>query len=180
MKRYIAFDFLRGIAIMGVLGFHMLNVVYNYETVLANNPPIPYYILVIFLYYVGQFDILFMTLSGIVNTITIDKQWQKAVTPETSPTDRKLIASRILKSQILRGLFIFLMAYVSEGLLNRMLLSSFIAEDPIKAFIGSLYYTNVLQAIALSVIVSGVVYTSMLGAGWDRSKIIRGLFWGVS
>jgi hypothetical protein len=177
MKRYIAFDFLRGIAIIGVLGFHLMAVLYDYEAALDANPPIAFYILVIVLYWVGQFDILFLILSGTVNTISIDKQWEKLIAQNPSDEEKKRAADKIMKSQVIRGLFIYAMSYVSEWIMNGLLLNVIIQEpDAWTDSIGAFYYTNILQAIALGTILSGVIYAKLLQSGKDQAAKIRQMF----
>ncbi len=177
MKRFVSLDFLRGVAIIGVLAFHMLNVLYNYEAAIASNPPWPYYSLVIFLVYVGQFDILFVILSGVVNTISIDNQWKKAINQDSTVDQKRLTAKKILKTQLIRGLFILAMAYISEVLLNGFLLNLIIQQpEPFIESLGGLFYSNILHAIALGVIISGVLYTQLLSKGKGQEWISKRLF----
>ena len=177
MKRFVSLDFLRGAAIIIVLFFHMLQVVWNYEGVLAAGFPWPYWPLVIFLGFLGQFNVLFIVLSGLVNTISIDKQWRKFMKQNPNADQKRTMTNKILKSQIIRGLFILAMAYVYGILLDRLPLN-YVKQvsDPVVQSMGGFYSTNVLHAIAWGVIISAFVYTWLLsrekGQAWISKRFL--------
>jgi hypothetical protein len=177
MKRFISLDFLRGTAIITVLFFHMIQVVWDYEGVLAAGFPWPYWPLVIFLGFLAQFNVLFVALSGLVNTISMDKQWKKFVAQNPTADQKRIMINKILKSQIVRGLFIFIMGYVYGILLDRLPLSLVKQmPDPVVQSLSGLYSTNVLHAIAWGIIISAFVYTQLLrrekGQGWISKRFL--------
>lgn len=177
MKRFVSLDLLRGGAIVGVLFFHMLNVAFNYGGLIAGDIAWPLYPLLIFVGYVSQMDIIFVVLSGLVNTISIDKQWKRLAAGNPTADQKRVAANKILKSQLVRGLFIYAMAYISETLLNGLLLRLIVqAPNPLNESVGSLYYTNILQAIAWGIIISGVLYTQLLrqerGREWVSKRLL--------
>ncbi len=177
MKRFVSLDLLRGTAIIAVLFFHMLQVVWNYEGVLTSGIAWPFWSLVIPLAFFGQFNVLFVALSGLVNTISIDKQWKKLIAQNPSSDQKRIAANRILKSQLIRGLFILVMAYVYDVLLNRLLLNTVTqSSNPLLQSINGLYATNVLHAIAWGIVISGVLYTQLLrrekGQQWVSNRLL--------
>ena len=108
LKRIITLDFIRGCAIIGVLGFHMLAVTYDVEARFdlgVENLPIPYIILVAILGFMGSLFPAFVLISAIGNTISLDKRWKKYVVNAETPEKGKIASSKILKTQIFRGLF---------------------------------------------------------------------------
>lgn len=177
MKRFVSLDLLRGVAIIAVLFFHMLQVVWNYEGILAAGIPWPYYSIIIPLAFFGQFNVLFVALSGLVNTISIDRQWRRFSTQNPTAEEKNQKANKILKSQLIRGLFIFVMAYTYDVLLNRLLLNTVKqAPDPLLGSLNGLFSTNVLHAIAWGIVISGVLYTQLLrrdkGQQWISKRIL--------
>ena len=72
MKRYISFDFIKGVGILGVVCFHVLNVAFSEEVdkIIAGDAPILLLILGVVLLYLGYFDGLFILMSAIGNTIS--------------------------------------------------------------------------------------------------------------
>ena len=178
MKRFISLDFLRGAAIITVLFFHMILVVWDYEGVLVAGVPWPYWPLVIFLAFLAQFNVLFIVLSGLVNTISIDKQWRKFMKQNPNGEQKRIMIKKILKSQIIRGLFIFAMAYIYGILLDRLPLN-YVRQvsDPVVQSVGGFYSTNVLHAIAWGIIISGFIYTWLLsrekGQAWISKRFLQ-------
>ena len=81
MKRYISFDFIKGVGILGVVCFHVLNVAFSDEVdnILAGNAYISMIILGVVLLYLGYFDGLFILMSAIGNTISTRRQWNKNI-----------------------------------------------------------------------------------------------------
>ena len=163
---------------MGVLSFHVLNVAYNYKAVIANNPPIAYYLLVAVIGYVGAFDVLFITLSALVNTISINKQWYKRITIESTDEDKRKLANKLLKVQVIRGLFIMLMGYVSEALLNGALLSALLHEYPTTEELwqhsgNALFFAQILVMIGLGNIIISYIYIQFLRSGKSKGVIIK-------
>ncbi len=161
MKRYISFDFIKGVAIIGVLGFHLLNVLYDYEAALDNNPPIAFYLIVIFFYYVGQFFGLFIILSGIGNVLSIKSQWDSIL--EKTPENVLIQGNKILKTQITRGGLTFLLGFASESFINGLIIWTITEEqDVLDKFIRSLYLSNIIQLIGIGTIVGGIIYIRYL------------------
>ncbi|MHA1342031.1 MAG: hypothetical protein ACTSRZ_07735 [Promethearchaeota archaeon] len=190
MKRYISFDFLRGCAILGVIGFHILNVAYDYEAVLKADPPIFYYLILIPLAYLGMFDVLFISLSALVNTISVSKQWDKLTRKMAQNGDiekstlsldvRKKIAKKIMKTQTIRGLFIIAMGYISESLLNGLLLSTIVQEGTTLERLHdageALFFAQILVMIGLGVIISAAIFLYLKVSDKKKEQIRKTFF----
>jgi hypothetical protein len=177
MKRFVSLDFLRGLAIIGMVCFHIMQVTYNFQAILASNFPIPLYIPLVLFYYIGEFDILFITLSGIVNTISIDRQWQKILQENPSLERKRIIRKKILKIQLLRGLFLLIISYFADCVLNNLLVNIIAGKEYIKNFIGILFHTGVITAIALGTIFSSLIYVPLLCSELKPRMRIKILFW---
>jgi hypothetical protein len=177
MKRYTSLDFLWGCAIIGVIGFHILNQAFNKDAVIASaidEINIPMIILAIVLVYAGTFFPLFIGLSGLVNIITIDKQWKKAIESDASDENKKKVAGRLIKTQLIRGSFLVFAGYFAESLLNGLLLSALINEgDLINKTINPLFFAQILVSIGLSVMITSVCYILLLKKGKTKQQITK-------
>ncbi len=172
MKRFISFDFIKGVAIIGVLGFHLLNVLYDYEAALKSNPPIPYYLIVIFFYYVGQFFGLFIILSGIGNVLSMKSQWDSI--SERTPENLLIEGNKIIKIQISRGLLTFLLGFITESLINGLIIMVITEEqDILNKFVRSLYLSNIIQMIGIGTIVGGIIYIKYLQKYSERIPLSK-------
>jgi hypothetical protein len=154
-----------------------MQVTYNFQAVLASNFPIPLYIPLVLFYYIGEFDILFITLSGIVNTISIDKQWQKILQENPSLERKRIVKKKILKLQLLRGLFLLIISYFADCVLNNLLVNIIAGKEYIKNFIGILFHTGVITAIALGTIFSSLIYVPLLCSEMKPHMQTKILFW---
>lgn len=159
VKRIISFDFLRGIAMIGVLGFHMIGQVYNYESRLElDYIPIPFYILVIVLVFLGSFYTLFILVSAAGNAISMAKKLQSHT--NTSQNSRKALNS-ILFDQIFRGLLLVVFGYAAEVLFNGYVLNRLIPlpmEEDAKDMMSGLLHSQILPMIGWGVIFSALVF----------------------
>jgi len=168
VKRYPSFDVIRGAAIMGVLCFHVLNATYDKNAAIsaALNAPlqnIPLILLAIFLIYLGSFDKLFILLSALVNTITIDKQWQQRIDSNSNEETQSKAFKSILLNQLTRGGLIVVFGYISENLLNGLVLNVIIqTPDAVHVAFSQLWVSNVIVLIGWGVIVSAVSYLTLL------------------
>src|SRR6056297_1959759 len=120
-KRIVAFDFLRGGAIIGVLGFHVLNIVYEYS---LDDAPIWFYILVLILGFFGSLYTLFILVSAVGNTFSMHSRWEKLTAGGDNAELNDKAFKHILKTQLTRGAVITFLGYFSESILNGMLLGS--------------------------------------------------------
>ncbi|MBD3351084.1 MAG: DUF1624 domain-containing protein [Candidatus Lokiarchaeota archaeon] len=182
MKRYISLDFLRGCAIMGVIGFHLLNESYNADLAVeaaidATN--IPFILLIVILGYMGTFFPLFIALSGLVNIVSMSKRINRKITPETSEDEKSKVYKNTFIGQLIRGLFIIMMGYLSESMLNGGLLSYLLREGTFAdgtlqgEFVRPLFFTQILVMIGLSVIIISAIYIILLKKGGSVSEIVK-------
>jgi len=120
MKRYISFDFIKGVGILGVICFHVLNVAFADEVdkILAGDAHISMVILGVVLLYLGYFDGLFILMSAIGNTISTRRQWNKNI----EIMEKKPAALKVFKNQAIRGIIIWVFGFISALLLYGLLL----------------------------------------------------------
>ena len=156
MKRYISFDFIKGVGILGVICFHVLNVAFSDEVdnILAGNAHISMIILGVILLYLGYFDGLFILMSAIGNTISTRRQWNKNI----EIMEKKSAAIKVFKNQTIRGVIIWVFGFISEGLLNGLLLDVILGESDVWLSLGNhLFRINVLQTVGITtIIISGI------------------------
>ena len=177
LKRYISLDVLRGIAIIAVFSFHILNFSFDKDAAIAD-PGIGAYIFMILLIFLAEFDVLFTGLSALVNVISIDRKWNRIMNDwEGDPREGKKFAFRtILKTQLIRGFFIILCAYVAEVLLNHMLLYAIMSRPNIvNEAVSMLFRSHILWLIGVGLIITSVTYLLMKRADWSKKKMIIAL-----
>lgn len=161
MKRYVSFDFLKGIAIIGVLGFHLMSVLYDANAAIASDPPVIFYLLLVFFGYVGNFFGLFIILSAIGNTISIKSRWDAI--EDRSPENLKVEGNKIMKGQVIRGLLTFIIGFLSEWLLNGLLIWVITDEPEIaRVFVEDMYLINIIELVGLGTIFGGILYVKYL------------------
>ncbi len=171
MKRYISFDFIKGVGILGVVCFHVLNVAFSEEVdkIIAGDAPILLLILGVVLLYLGYFDGLFILMSAIGNTISTRRQWNKNI----EVMEKKPAALRVFKNQAIRGFIIWVFGFISEGLLNGLLLDVILGESDIWLSLGNhLFRINVLQTVGIATIIISGIYAYCLYKGWSSKKIL--------
>jgi len=171
MKRYISFDFIKGVGILGVVCFHVLNVAFSVEVdkIIAGDAHILLLLLGVVLLYLGYFDGLFILMSAIGNTISTRRQWNKNI----EVMERKPAALKVFKNQAIRGLIIWVFGFISEGLLNGLLLDVILGESDIWLSLGNhLFRINVLQTIGIATIIISGIYAYCLYKGWSTKKIL--------
>ena len=134
MKRYLSFDFLKGVGILGVVCFHVLNVAFSEEVdkITSGDAHILLLILSVVLLYLGLFEGLFILLSAIGNTISTRRQWIRNV----EIMEKKPAALKVFKNQAIRGVIIWIFGFISEGLLNGLLLDAILGESDIWMRLG--------------------------------------------
>jgi hypothetical protein len=171
MKRYISFDFIKGVGILGVVCFHVLNVAFSEEVdkIIAGDAPILLLILGVVLLYLGYFDGLFILMSAIGNTISTRRQWNKNI----EVMEKKPAALKVFKNQAIRGCIIWVFGFISEGLLNGLLLDVILGESDIWLGLGNhLFRINVLQTVGIATIIISGIYAYCLYKGWSTKKIL--------
>ena len=171
MKRYISFDFIKGVGILGVVCFHVLNVAFSDEVdkIIAGDAHILLLLLGVVLLYLGYFDGLFILMSAIGNTISTRRQWNKNI----EIMEKKPAALKVFKNQAIRGLIIWVFGFISEGLLNGLLLDVILGESDIWLSLGNhLFRINVLQTIGIATIIISGIYAYCLYKGWSTKKIL--------
>ncbi len=176
--RYASLDFIRGVAMLGVLLFHVLNVAYANTVDEVKNAlteggsvPVAMIILAVILIYFGMFNGLFVLISGMVNLITMNSQWARLQEKGLPAND---VAKKIFMGQFVRGVFTFVMGMLSEWILNGILLDVIIGEDISGVgFVRGMYLINILQTIGLCTIISSGVYCWLRLKGKDAGQMVK-------
>ena len=175
VSRIVSFDYLKGWAIIGVLGFHLIGVCYDYKARLKYDViPIPFILLILVLAFLGSMYTLFVLVSAAVNTISMDKKWKRAAEKAEASGYKGSIMKPILIDQILRGVILISVAYLAEVVFNGMLLDALIPDQPDDVganAIKTLYRSQILSMIGWGVIFSAIVYLFLRQRGVDRAKI---------
>jgi hypothetical protein len=119
---------------------------------------------------------MFVSLSGIVNAVTVQKQWTSAVAEGTDTAGKARAFKKILRSQVVRGFFIIALGFVSENLLNGALLSVIMKEGDIwVGAVRGMYLHNVLRMIGAGTIIVAVLQLVQLKKGVDIKALTRHL-----
>ncbi len=190
MKRVITFDFLRGIAIIGVLLFHVFNIAFaqqaKYVTdAIDNGDPLePYwYAIAIPLMIFGAFNGMFLMISAASNAISVNKQWLSMVV--TKNMDKTIVFKKILGSQVLRGALIWVFGFISEGILATLLgdwmkVVNYLDNpanglpDPFwYSLLKGFFFTNILYTIGISLIITSFIQLVYLKSGKPRAMMAK-------
>lgn len=185
MKRVLSFDFIRGIAIIGVLLFHVLNVAFAdriealKDSVLGGGAPLQWYeaawyVLGPALLILGSFNGLFVMVSAASNAISVQKQWDRLVLDQG--TSKSAAFKRIMTAQATRGGLIWAFGFLSEGVFGQLLVSflGYLNGQPVSNLAitipRTLLLTNILTTIGLSIIFSSLIQLAYLKNGLSLKK----------
>ncbi|NMC04696.1 MAG: hypothetical protein GYA24_05760 [Candidatus Lokiarchaeota archaeon] len=183
MKRVLTFDFLRGVAIIGVLLFHVLNIAFKDRAAEIEAAVIDgigtvdafWYILGPALIIFGAFNGLFLMISAASNSISVHKQWERMVVEKG--VDTSTAFKSIFTAQLLRGILICAFGYLSETILAtllgagiKMLLGEPVTITP-WAWLEGFFLTNILTAIGISIIITSFIQLYYLKNGISRKGI---------
>ena len=183
MKRYSSIDFMRGLAIIGVLCFHFLTRIYNVgaaEATITDHPTsvIAFIFLYILVWFVSSFDKLFVMISAFVNMVTVEKQWNVAMERDSSPDGIKKAYHNILTSQLTRGGIIVIFGYISEVFLNNFILFTILrCNQAGNNAVDNFFMSNIIGTIGWSVIIVSTVYLTFLRYNKTptQTKILLGI-----
>jgi hypothetical protein len=182
MKRVLTFDFLRGIAIIGVLLFHVLNIAFSQRVEEIGNAldgtgtvELYWYILAPILLVLGAFNGLFLMVSAASNSISVHKQWERMVVEKG--IDKNAAFKSIFVSQLIRGALIWSFGYLSEHVIATGLVAMINfylgkpIDDPGMSFLKGLFLTNILYTIGISIVITSFIQLLYLRNGISRKTI---------
>jgi hypothetical protein len=182
MKRVITYDFVRGIAIIGVLLFHLLNEVFAVQEKAIENAVLNggttaayWYVIAPVLIIFGSFNGMFVTISAGSNAVSIHKQWERLV--EQKGVAKRDAAFKIFGSQLLRGALIWALGFLSEGVFGTWLQDLInvlkgASNNPVwQDLEGGLLFSNILYTIGISIVICSVIQLAYLSSGMHRKKI---------
>ncbi len=184
MKRVLSLDFLRGIAIIGVLLFHVLNIAFAVRVEEIGNAldgsgsvDFYWYILAPVLLVLGAFNGLFLMISTASNAISVHKQWERAMEKEI-PKDGAFRS--IFVSQLIRGALIWVFGYLSETILATLLGGymeylvdgvPFLPEEFGWQLIEGFYFYNILYTIGISIVLTSFIQLLYLKNSISRKNL---------
>ncbi len=171
MKRFVSLDFARGVGILGVLLIHVLGAAYDQSwTEDLGTAPIQMIILLLILSYFGGFVGMFVLLSAIGNFVSINSQ---LVHLREKGIDEATARGTIMKQQAFRGALVWIIGYISEALLNGVVLNLIQGEVDFKPTWMYIWGNQILQTIGLCTIFSCALYMLFLKCRWDRRKMSK-------
>ncbi len=179
LRRIISFDFIRGAAMIGVFGFHLLAQTYDVGARFdlgVENLPIPYIILILILGFMGSLVPTFILISAIGNTMSMSKKWT-TLTQGGSPISTQQAYKKILSMQLMRGCFLIVFDKVCEIFLNGWLLLSLVPEtnEEIRdKMLSELYHMQIIGLVGWGVILTSVVFLNLMRKGKSK-KTIKGV-----
>ncbi|MEX2680102.1 MAG: hypothetical protein Q6373_000750 [Candidatus Sigynarchaeota archaeon] len=184
MKRVLAFDFLRGIAIIGVILFHVLNIAFSQrveeikDAVINGTGTVElyWYILGPVLLILGAFNGMFLMISAASNSISVHKQWERLTGEQHVDKDKAF--KSIFTSQFIRGIMICAFGYLSETIFATLLeaIVKIWRGEPLSDispwwFLSGFFLTNILTTIGISIIVTSFIQLLYLKNGFSRERI---------
>ncbi|HME53140.1 MAG TPA: hypothetical protein VKM55_13040, partial [Candidatus Lokiarchaeia archaeon] len=115
------------------------------------------------------FNGLFFMISSASNLVSVHKQWESLAAKEIP---KNTAFMKVMKTQLIRGGFIWIFGWISEGLLASLL--GLATGDSLNTFgmglINGFYFSNVLQTIGTSIIFSSLVYLIILKFDISRAR----------
>ncbi|MCE7741289.1 MAG: DUF1624 domain-containing protein [Candidatus Heimdallarchaeota archaeon] len=151
-RRYVTLDFLRGLAILGMISIHLLTRIMDLSwTYELEEVPVFFIILTIILVFLGSWRGLFVLISGIGHMIAMQRARKKGVP-----------LGRIVFRQVTNGIFLLMFAMLTEGIigydgwLNRSILNGSLLD--IDYFLGRLNHFHTIHSIAWCLIINGILY----------------------
>lgn len=180
MKRVLSFDFLRGIAIIGVVLFHVLNATFDVDGIKAailegeGQVAAIWWVLAPILLVVMGFNGFFLMISASSNAISVGKQWDRAMEKGIS---KEKAFNTILGSQIIRGAVIWLFGYISESVLGNLLgrFVEMLNGEEVENFwlnlLDGFFFWNILNTIGISLIITSFIQLITLKNEIPRKKV---------
>ncbi len=176
MKRYVSIDILKGFSMFLVLFFHVLTRTLDFsviENTLDNFSIVnlPFYFVIVIIGYISEYDIVYICISAFGNIFSVQRQWDRKITPDSTPLEMKTLYRKIMKTQLIRGGFIAFLGYFSEWILNGMILDVVIQKpDWATSSIGALFFAQILTVMAINNVILSFIYLTLLR--FDKKKHI--------
>ncbi|MHA1211667.1 MAG: hypothetical protein ACTSSH_04315 [Candidatus Heimdallarchaeota archaeon] len=155
-NRYVTIDFLRGIAILGMLAIHLMLRIWDYSwTNDFSVVPVFFIIFAVILVFIGSWRGLFALISGVGNMIKMQRARKKGVP----------LWSIVLK-QVTNGFFLLTFAMLSEGLIgydgwfSRSIQNGGLLD--IGYFLGRLNHFHTVHSIAWCLIINALLYGALM------------------
>ncbi|MHA1454004.1 MAG: hypothetical protein ACTSRD_14180, partial [Promethearchaeota archaeon] len=176
MKRYVSIDILKGFSMFLVLFFHVLTRTLDFSVIentlddfsIVN---LPFYFIIVIIGYISQYDIVYICISAFGNIFSVQRQWDRKITPDSTPLDKKLLFRKIMKTQLIRGGFIAFLGYFSEWFLNGMIVDLVSQnENWATSSVGAFFFAQILTVMAINNVILSLIYLILLRG--DKKKQI--------
>jgi hypothetical protein len=171
MKRYVSIDILKGFSMFLVLFFHVLTRSLDFsiiENTLDNFSLVnlPFYFVIIIIGYIAEYDIVYICISAFGNIFSVQRQWDRQITVDSTSVEKKALFRKIMKTQLIRGAFIAFLGYFSEWILNGMIVDIVLQkENWATGSIGSLFFAQILTVMAINNVILSFICLTLLRGG---------------
>lgn len=171
MKRYVSIDILKGFSMFLVLFFHVLTRTLDFS-IIENTlddfsmKNLPFYFVIVIIGYISEYDIVYICISAFGNIFSVQRQWNRQITVESTTLEKKELFRTIMKTQLIRGAFIAFLGYFSEWILNGMIVDIVLQkENWATDSIGALFFAQILTIMAINNVILSFIYLMMLRGG---------------
>lgn len=168
MKRYISIDILKGFGMFLVITFHVLTRSLDMEIIDSTLGDfsffnLPLYGLIVILGYISQFDLVYICISAFGNIFSIQTQWDRKISDESTNEERTYAFKTIMRTQLIRGGFVVLLGYVSEWFFNGLIVDLvFQRPNWATSSISAFFFAQILTIIGLSNIFFSFIHLTLL------------------
>ncbi len=169
LKRYVSIDIIRGIAILGMIFFHLLEDVYNMSWIntqsgLSNAPIIAILMLSIGLY-LGAWAGLFLMVSAIGNMLSMYNSLEKGTS-----------VKKVVVKQVVGGFILLVFGFLAEGTLQYYAVFQTIIYPPVdfSRILWKGYTMETIHTIAWCMMINGITQ-GILSVNHGYLKIRRNI-----
>ncbi|MHA1822101.1 MAG: hypothetical protein ACTSU2_03100 [Promethearchaeota archaeon] len=170
MKRYVTIDFMRGLAIFGVVFVHIFSDLFDENSIMnnLNNIPLSFILILILILYLGCWGGMFVMISATGNMFSMYRNLERGKTP-----------LQVAVRQIVMGLILLFFSILVEGTFQRYaffgtLVPVWGPPDPTRIVWHS-YSMTPVHCLSVAMIINGIVQ-GFLSRNQGYKKIKRNLW----
>src|SRR5271157_563670 len=158
MKRYVSIDFLRGLAIFGVVFFHLFSDLFDEGSVYPqiNTLPASLIVTLLVIIYMGSWGGFFVTISGTGNMVSMQKHLQ----------DGKRVKDVVMK-QVVGGIILLVFSMLTEGVFQYYAFLGTLVNGPVDwtRIVWHAYAMTPVTCLAVCMVINGLLYGAMARNG---------------